>query len=1062
MPEFPATRQGQHFIYPEEGELFVARDEITVIVESGLTDVVNLSVNGSLVSKSKIGTRKYGRKTERARYVYVSVPLEPGTNRLVLSGESPGGGEFKRVRRVTLSGSPARIQLSYDEEKAVADGRTELPVQVRVLDQGGNRALTGAFATVKLNGAEMATEDQNPYRDGKQISLDRGQGTFRLKPLDEPRTVKVEVESGRLSGGKTIPYAPSHRDWIWAGIGEVNLNYPLFTEGNWKEKMVWPGLSSGPEKEVGPFMLGSSGGLWGQGYTDSLGLVTLAFDSEGPLLGPENRSLYPEKWNDSASLGRSVDSSWNFYARADLDDGSRFLVGDFDVDFSDPLLYSYNRRFTGASINFRQGRNTYFKLFATETAQSWGRDEFKGGTCCSYELSDAPLKVGSEEVWLEVRNESGEVLKKKPQKRNEDYWVDYQGGEVVFTEPVPEETEEGYPIYVVVQYEVVGRALKEENVEINGCTVGPYDLSADRILPGSERITLKHVDPATGDLVKEEVLKTPDDYKMNYNDGEFTLTSPVCPTDAEGNEQSFNVVYRTYESAKKYPVVGAKVAGDWENLSWDLSFLNQSTLGSLPQVKIFDAGFSYKLAQSSVQVRWAENSIPLGGDDVAFGLGYDWRSSRGSDLDFTLSYLLKGPSFVSPSASSPFDYEKSGEKNSVKATLSGKLGEDIRHEESLKLDFAEKSAPLDLSVTSPLWKGEATFALEKDVWEDDDTYKVFTAYEQTIQGIKSEIFQKYSPDGWRRLGYGFELGRVSGEVTSEEDPEKHSEKRDIILNFDLPRGFQAQVGQTIKLDDGEKSSSFNWSLSTKLDKYDRGEVSLSASGGWSSGGENELSLKVKGNAEYPTDRDKISIVGTLVNDSPPIKSLQADVERISPRDWDFTGRVCVGPQKVEGRGDYVYRPVHSPEWTFISQARLSAHEKDTSLSASAEQIYFPTNRLELSGRGVVKYYSHTHPDSAAPTSSSVTNLGRLRSLWRIENTPYSAGGHFGVAYQYGSEQLEYFAGIDGRIDLKENLALVIGFNLAGLQDQTYSASDYSYFGPFIQIETTVGGSSIWD
>ena len=1062
VPKFPATNQGQHFIYPEEGELFVARDEITVIVESDLTDVVNLSVNGSLVSKSKIGTRKYGRKTERARYVYVSVPLERGTNRLVLTGKSPEGGKFRRVRRVILSGSPASIRLSYDKEKAVADGRTDLPVQVQVLDQEGNRALTGAFATVRLQGAKLVTEDKNPYRNGKQISLDRGQGTIRLGPLDEPRTVEMEVEVGQLTGKKTITYAPSHRDWLWAGIGEVNLNYPLFTKGDWKEEMTWLALSSGPEEELGPFLLGSSGSLWGQGYTDSLGLITLAYDSEGALLGPENRSIYPANWNDTASLGRTVNSSWNFYARADLDNGSRFLVGDFDVNFSDPLLYSYNRRFTGVSIDFRQGQGPYFKVFGTETAQSWGRDEFKGGTCCSYELSDAPVKVGSEEVWLEVRNESGVVLEKRPQKPEEDYWVDYQGGEILFTEPVPEETEEGYPIYVVVQYEVMGRALKEEDVEISGCTVGPYDLSADSILPGSERVTLKHVDPGTGNLVKEEVLKTPDDYQMNYNDGKFILNNPLCPTDGEGNEQFFVVIYRTHESTKKYPVVGAEVGGGRENFSWDLSFLNQSTVGSLPQIQIFDAGFSYKLAESSIQARWAENSLPLGGDDAAFGLGYDWMRAGGSDLDFGLSYRLKGSSFISPSASSPFDYEKSGGKNSLKATLSGEFGEDIRHEETLELDFAKKSAPLDLSITAPFWKGDATLALEEDLWENEEKLKVFTAYEQTIQGVKSEFYQKYSPSGWRRLGYVFEIGRINGRISQEGDPKKNLQERDISLGFELPKGFTAQVNQVRKVKAGKKNSSLDWELSKKIERTERGDLSLSASGGWSSDGGNQLSLSLKGRANYPTDRDEVSLAGTLVNDSPPIKSLRADVKRVSPKDWDFTGRVCVGPDKLEGRVDYVHRPLPSPVTTFIGQIRLNASKNDLSLSASAEEIYFPNDRLELSGRGVVKYYSHGHPNASVSSSSSVTNLGRLRALWRIKGTPHSAGGHFGFVYQYASDQLEGFAGLDWRIDLRDRLAVVLGFNFAGLHDGTYPGSDYSYFGPFLQLETSLGGTGIWD
>ena len=71
------------------------------------------------------------------------------------------------------------------------------------------------------------------------------------------------------------------------------------------------------------------------------------------------------------------------------------LFGDFDSALSVTELARYERRFNGLKTEFR-GDNLGYSVFATDTNQSFMRDEIRGdGTSGLYRLSSAPIIANS-------------------------------------------------------------------------------------------------------------------------------------------------------------------------------------------------------------------------------------------------------------------------------------------------------------------------------------------------------------------------------------------------------------------------------------------------------------------------------------------------------------------------------------------------------------------------------------------------------------------------------------------------------------------------------------------
>lgn len=88
------------------------------------------------------------------------------------------------------------------------------------------------------------------------------------------------------------------------------------------------------------------------------------------------------------------------------------------------------------------------------------------GTTGPFDLSNAPITRGSEEVKIQVRDRFDEttVLSTKILRRDTDYTADYLRGRILLHQPVASETPSADPVYIVITYDY----LRENNDELAG------------------------------------------------------------------------------------------------------------------------------------------------------------------------------------------------------------------------------------------------------------------------------------------------------------------------------------------------------------------------------------------------------------------------------------------------------------------------------------------------------------------------------------------------------------------------------------------------------------------
>ncbi len=1048
VPDFPATTAGQHILFPAEGTVFVRRDRISVLAETGVSDSVDLYVNGDLVSRDQIGTRMYDPTSRRARFVWVSVPLRPGRNILQIAGQSPQGVTFRVQREVYLSGRAARLQIDYDRGAALADAVSELQLTVRAVDAQGRPAATGAFVTVEVRGADIATPDANPHARGHQVLLGEDGAVFRLAPVDLPRAVTVVATSGDLRAEVTISFSPPLRDWIWAGVGEITLGIPLSTSGDWEPQVPGTLQTASLSRFSGAYWLDGRFAVWGQGRSGNLGVMTLAFDSAYPLLGPPDGPRYPRVWNDAASLGRSAQSAWRGFARLDMLDGSHAVVGNFTVDLSDPLLYSFRRTFTGLSVELRPGDLVGVDLFTTLTDQAWVRDTLLGrGDFGPYTLSEAPVKHGSEHLrWIAGRDE-------RKLTRGVDYWIDYNRGQVYFAESVPVVDDEGRTVHVVARYEVEARAFAQDSFPVTGCILGPYALSTTPVMPASERVFVEVRDPVSGALVDEFELNPTFDYTLSYSDGMLLLADPLCPTDAQGNEHVIRVTYRAHAADPKFPVLGGRLRGQGGGLSWDVSFLYQGSGGELPPLSLVGGGLTWREDDLVLTVRTAINTEVLAG-------GRAWAAQLAMPmlpgLNVEASYRYVGPGFVRPDAPPPEDYGSAPQGHTFELRSRGDLGF-VRHRGAARWDLEAGRWDGNTHLTVPLGSMDGLVGLE---WRagNDALAAVMLGAEATLSGVRSKVWTRYAPVGdWWELGVEGEGHGVGLKLAHRTDTATDQEELRYGVSLDLGHGFGANLSQRVRTAGEETSTLVEWGLSANFELADSLGLSLSYDAAHPDPGVDMHRMRI-GARWSLGGGDVVSASMNWGSAEPLLQGLEIRVVNTSPRDYDIWALLTAGGEEAAGRLDVAWRPVDWSGLAVFGQLELETRSWGYALAGSVEGVWLPIQGTELAARWGLRQASYT--GAGGKTGTGTTLIG-LRALWEIPGTPFEIGGHGGIGAEVTTGVAERYLGVLVRTPVVGDLAVALGFNLNGLSDADYPAAAYTYAGPFLRLEATTGGGWPW-
>ena len=168
------------------------------------------------------------------------------------------------------------------------------------------------------------------------------------------------------------------------------------------------------------------------------------------------RRLDPDQYypvyGDDSTLIDDTDSQGKLYVRVDWD-RSRFIWGNFNTNYNSTEFVPFNRSLYGAQLDHKSTHDTELgdashslNVFASKAQSLYRHNEFLGTGGSLYYLSDTDIVVGSEKVWVEVRQSgTSRVVQKVPLVSGRDYDIDDFQGRLILRRPLLSVAADGAP-----------------------------------------------------------------------------------------------------------------------------------------------------------------------------------------------------------------------------------------------------------------------------------------------------------------------------------------------------------------------------------------------------------------------------------------------------------------------------------------------------------------------------------------------------------------------------------------------------------------------------------------
>lgn len=445
------------FIGRKDGELLVTRiNAVQFKLESGLTG--KLLVDGVEVSAKQLGFKRQDPATGKTQYGYIGVDFGgAGEHTLTLQGLDPfGNARFDKSIKLIRTGDITAIRM-LSSEGNVADGTTPVRMRLGLFDNAGN--LIRAAAELELRDGSLkpfVQDTQLPLEEKtttRRLVMDRD-GWISFQPVSVSGQYRVVIGYNTASVEAETYVQPKLRDWILVGLAEGSAGYNT-ASGN-MENLSGSGVSEDLYKDgrVALFAKGQIKGKW---------LLTAAYDSaktkensSDGLFQTVNPETYYTLYGDATQQLYDAASSKKLYIKIEREQFYA-MFGDYDTGLTVTELSRYSRRMTGIKSEL-QSQNYEFNVFASETDQSYVRDEIPGdGTSGIYRLSRKKLVPNSEKITIEVRDRfrSEIVISSRSLGRFTEYSIDYDTGGIFFKEPIFSRDEHFNPITIVAEYETL-------------------------------------------------------------------------------------------------------------------------------------------------------------------------------------------------------------------------------------------------------------------------------------------------------------------------------------------------------------------------------------------------------------------------------------------------------------------------------------------------------------------------------------------------------------------------------------------------------------------------------
>jgi len=407
---------------------------------------------------------------------FIAVPLPRGPHRLRVAMTNSWGMQQWDSIAVHVTGLPARFDVPPGALQLLADGRSTVVVNVRILDGWDVPVAQPAYVTVRAEGAAPRGADADRSSVGLQLlSTATGRLAIAVRPGRNVGPGILELKSGDATATVPLVLLPEVRGLTVAGTGFIGA-----------------GASAD-----------AYGAVTARGHLDSRTSFTLGLDSRrlndgrdvfGRSTDPLEESQYPILGDASAQQRRTASQTW---LSARLERGYDWATfGDLSTTgFGSGLsLAQYRRAVTGVAAHITTGAITW-SGFGSLTSQSLRQLQVRGaGISGPYTLA-TDMVPGTEYVRVETRDRLNPERAVATQAliRFIDYQIDYMNGVLLFKQPIPATDAEGNPVFLMVTFEAAS-AADQRFVGGGRAALDVRQLVGDRLRLDSLRIGVTAVD----------------------------------------------------------------------------------------------------------------------------------------------------------------------------------------------------------------------------------------------------------------------------------------------------------------------------------------------------------------------------------------------------------------------------------------------------------------------------------------------------------------------------------------------------------------------------------------
>lgn len=1029
QPHINSLSDGIGWVLPDEGYR-PAIPSIKIAVKHALDQKVALFVNGLEVNPLNFDGLEINTRRSVAVSRWAGVDLVEGPNNIVAEMIGPDGLVVERLMRTVHYAGPAvRGELMSDSSILVADGRVRPVFAVRLFDRFGQPARQTTIGAFRVDA---------PYRAWWQVQNDRENKIVNIGNREPLYTIGkngialIELEPTTNSGMATLHLKfdgqreqevrawlePEPRDWILVGFGEGTAGYNTLSNNST--------AATGAGHEEGYYQDGRLA-FFAKGQLKGEFLLTMAYDSaresdaaQQQFLTNVNPHEYYTIYADDTEQRFEAPSQRKLYLKLERQQFYA-IFGDFDTGLSTTDLTRYERRFNGVRSEYRGERFAY-NAFASETGQSFVRDELQGdGTSGLYRLSASPIIGNSETVRIEVRDrfDSAQVLSSQTLVRFLDYNIDYFDGTIFFKKPVPSRDAEFNLVYIVAEYESLSS-------------------SSDEMVAGGRAAVRTASDSV--------------EFGVSYiNDGQ-----PVSGGDLAGVDIRWQAGDAT--------VVRAEVAESNTTVS------GSALAGSAQGVSIEHQG-------EFVDVRAYYKEV-----DQGFGLGQQSTAEKG-----IRSYGLDGrvelntAISINALASSQKNLETGAERYVADADLAYqnqdlKANVGLVYAEDEFLNGDRKTSHLIDGGISQRWLGSALTVRANGSFIFDGEAANGDYPSSIIVGADYEILPGVELFAEHERASGEDLDATMSRVGLNATPWNRARFNSSITNEMHeygPRLF-ANVGliQGLQLND-------RWAIDLGVDQ----------------------TSTIKGSDLERFDEDRELASGTLRDDFVAVflgTMYQSEYwsmnNRIEYRDSDTEERLTLlsgwyrEPMLGHGmsaglalqksdrsdstsmlsadlRMGWAYRVADS-RWSFLD--RIDLIYEDTS-SAGGEQRswrlinnFNANRRLDASSQLSLQYaFKYVRAEFGAQDFTGYTDLIGVDFRKGFKDK-WDAGLHTSTLHAWRSKVVDYGFGADVGYNVRDNLWLTLGYNIAGFHDADFTAARYTAQGPYLRISIKADQQTLKD